>query len=46
MMRGGVNMMMTQSFRRIPKKRSIRSPFRQKDSIQITGPPLTQGFYF
>ena len=48
MMRGGMVKMQMQNkaLSRTHRKQSLRSLYCQKDSVQITGPPVTQGFYF
>lgn len=46
MMRGGTIKMKTKALCHIHHKQSLRSPYRLKDTIQITGPPVTEGFYF
>lgn len=48
MMRGGMMKMQMQNkaLSRTHRKQSLRSPYRLKDTVQITGPPITEGFYF
>ncbi len=46
MMRGGMTRMKAKTLWRIHQKQSHSSPYHQKDTIQDTGPPVTQGFYF
>lgn len=46
MMSRGVMKMKTKSLCRIHHRQFLRSPYRLKDTVQITGPPVTEGFYF